>query len=94
MLGAVAEGAVGAWGGIKGWTADRLARSSSGSLDEGDEADSDEEDDDEGLSEEERRGQHQLTCLARDQLLMVGSLWCFQRSNGCANGDWHHIITA
>jgi hypothetical protein len=71
MLGAVAEGATGVWGGIKGWTADRLARSSSGSLDDGDEADSDEEDEDEGLSEEERKGQHRLEALAQDQLLMV-----------------------
>ena len=63
MPGAVAEGATGAWGGIKGWTADRLARSSSGSLDGGDEADGDEEVGDERLSEEERKGQQRLTCV-------------------------------
>jgi hypothetical protein len=57
--GTVAEGATGVWGSIKGWTADRLARSSSSSLDgslDGDDADSDEDQDEEGLSMEERKG--------------------------------------
>jgi hypothetical protein len=74
MPGAVAEGATGVWGGIKGWTADRLARSSSGSLDDGDEADSDEEDDEQGLSEEERKGDHRLTRLACCLLLTLGCI--------------------
>lgn len=48
-VGAVAEGAVGLWGGVKGWASDRLR----GSRDD-DDTSSDNED--EGESTEDRRG--------------------------------------